>query len=260
MFEEAGFPAIATSSAALFGALGFRDGEEIGRARLAEAVGRIVRSVSLPVSADIVAGFGATPAALRATVRAMLRVGAIGVNLEDVAPPSRRLVPFPRQLRQVEELVRLRDAGPVRFVVNARTDALRRAPGNARERFREAVRRAAAFRDAGADCVYPMGLSAREEIGEFVRALDCPVNVMVRPGLPSLSELRRLGVARVSFGPSGMYATLGFLGRVAREIRTSGSFAGLTDGALRYEELERLSGPAAPGGAAASLRARPKLK
>jgi 2-methylisocitrate lyase-like PEP mutase family enzyme len=126
-------------------------------------------------------------------------------------------------------------------VINARTDALRYAEGDESARFREAVRRAAAYRDSGADCVYPMGITDAASISAFVKELDCPVNVMVRPGLPPVGELQRLGVARLSFGPSAAYAVFGLLKRVGREVLEKGTYSSMLEGAITYEELNRLA-------------------
>lgn len=128
-------------------------------------------------------------------------------------------------------------------MINARTDALRLAPGDASQRLHEAIERARAYRDAGADCVYPMGLAEPDSIATFVNALQCPVNVMVRPGLPPLAELERLGVRRVSFGPAASYATMGLLQRISHEVRTEGTFHSLVDGAITFDELNRLAEP-----------------
>ncbi|HXW95781.1 MAG TPA: isocitrate lyase/phosphoenolpyruvate mutase family protein, partial [Nitrososphaerales archaeon] len=134
----------------------------------------------------------------------------------------------------------------IRFVVNARTDALRYAPGDDDARLEEAIRRAAAFRDIGADCVYPMGLTDASSISRFVRALDFPTNVMVREGLPPVTELKRLGVARVSFGPSASYAAMGLLRRASKEIREKGTYDTLVDGAINFDELNSLALPRKP--------------
>jgi len=69
-----------------------------------------------------------------------------------------------------------------------------------------------------------MGLTDGASISRFVKALDFPTNVMVRKGLPPVPELKRLGVARVSFGPSASYAAMGLLKRASREVREKGTF------------------------------------
>jgi len=241
IFEDAGFPAVATSSAGVMVSHGYPDGEEMPRRELMAVVARIAERLSIPLSADIVAGFGGSPGAVATTVARVLDAGAVGINLEDLHPSHDRLYRLDAQLRRLEAVRRVATQRGVPLVVNARTDAFRHAPGEEAERLREAIRRATAYRDAGADCVYPMGITDAPTIATFVDALRCPVNVMIRPGLPTLPELEKLGVKRVSFGPAASYAALGLLRRASREIQERGSFDLLTEGAINFEELNRLA-------------------
>jgi len=243
VFEDAGFPAVATSSAGLMASLGFPDGEEMPRRELVAATGRIAKSLSIPLSADVVAGFGATPRDVTATVRKIVEAGAIGINLEDGRPSGHGLYARAAQVRKIESLRRLQGSLGVPFVINARTDAIRHGSGTPRQRLREATRRAISYRDAGADCVYPMGLTEAGSIGTFVRELECPVNVMIRPGLPPLRKLQELGVQRVSFGPGASYATMGLLRRIGRDLLDHRTFDRLLDGAITYDELNELAVP-----------------
>ena len=246
MFEEEGFLAVATSSAGMLASLGYQDGEGIPREELVGAVGRVARVLSVPLSADVVGGFGDTPEDVARSVDAVVSAGAVGINIEDFAHRSKELLPLEKQRERLRALVRLRGQTRVPFVINARTDALRFAPGDYAAKLQEAVRRAQAYRDLGVDCVYPMGLTDASSISTFVKALDFPTNVMVRKGLPPIPELKRLGVARVSFGPSASYAALGLLRRVSREVREEGTYAGLTDGAITFDELNALAVPKRP--------------
>ncbi len=246
VFEDAGFPAVATSSAGMLVSLGYPDGEAVGRDEFVSAVERIARVLSVPVSADIVAGFGKTTKEVVATVRAILKTGAVGINIEDFAHATKKLYPMERQIENVKAIRKLAETSRVPLVINARTDALRFAEGNEEARVKEAIRRATAYRDAGADCVYPMGLIDATSITRFVKALDSPINVMVRKGLPPVSELQRLGVARVSFGPSSSYAAMGLLKRAAKEVLEKGTYENLTEGATTFDELNALAVPRKP--------------
>ncbi len=246
VFEDSGFPALATSSAGLFASLGFQDGEEIGVDALASAVGRISRVLSVPLSADMVGGFGKDSREVASSVSKVIEAGAVGLNIEDFEHSTRRLVPLEDQVAKLKELVRLKDVLGVPFVINGRTDAFRYAEGDEGARLAEAIRRAKAYRDAGADCVYPMGLVNPAPIASFVEALRFPTNVMVRKGLPSIADLRRLGVARVSFGPSASYAAMGLLKRAAREVLEKGTYNALTEGAISFDELNSLAVPREP--------------
>jgi 2-methylisocitrate lyase-like PEP mutase family enzyme len=243
VFEDAGFPAIATSSAGLLVSLGYPDGEGIPRREFLAAIRRIACRLSVPLSADVVAGFGRGPRTTARTVRAVLEAGAIGVNLEDQDPRTERLIPLRRQLAKLRAIREAGEAAGIPVVINARTDALWRGEGGPEERFREAVRRARAFREAGADCVYPMRLTTAEEIARFLQESPGPLNVMIRPGLPPLEELERLGVRRVSFGPAASYAAMGLLRRIGHEVLQERSFRSLVEGAITFDELNRLAGP-----------------
>jgi 2-methylisocitrate lyase-like PEP mutase family enzyme len=245
VFEDAGFPAIATSSAGMLVSLGYPDGEVIGRDEFVSAVGRIARVLSVPLSADIVAGFGKTTKEVLVTVKAILRTGAVGINIEDFTHATKKLYPIERQIENVKAIRKLGETTGIPLVINARTDALRYAKGDEAARFKEAVRRASAYRDAGADCVYPIGLVDAASIASFVNTLDFPTNVMVRKGLPPISELQRLGVTRVSFGPSASYAATGLLKRAAKEVLEKGTYESLIEGAITFDELNALAVPRA---------------
>jgi len=246
VFEDEGFPAVATSSAGMLVSLGYPDGEEIPPKDFDVAIRRIARVLSVPLSADVVGGFGDTPEGVARSVRAVIRAGAVGINIEDFVHSTKRLLPVEKQRAKLRELIRLREALKVPFVINARTDALRYAPGNDDEKLEEAIRRAETYRDLGVDCVYPMGLTDATSISRFVRALDFPTNVMVRKALPTVPELKRLGVARVSFGPAASYAAMGLLRRASREVLEKGTFSSLTEGAINFDELNSLALPRKP--------------
>ena len=249
LFEDAGFQAVATSSAGLMVSLGYPDGEEMPRDEFVAAVGRIARVLEVPLSADAVAGFGESPKDAAESVAALIAAGAVGINIEDFQHATKKLAPLEAQVAKLEALMSLKESMRVPFVINARTDAYRFAPGGEVERLREAVARGKAYRDIGADCVYPMGLTDAKSIAAFVDAVQCPVNVMVRKGLPPVPELKRLGVARISFGPSASYAAMGMLKRASKEVLEKGTYETLVEGAIGFDELNSLALPKKPQGA-----------
>ena len=243
VFEDEGFPAVATSSAGMLVSLGYPDGEGIPHEEFVAAVSRIARVLGIPLSADVVGGFGDSPDGVARSVKAVIKAGAVGINIEDFAHTTKKLLPLEKQLERLRALVKLRKSLDVPFVINARTDALRFGAGDENAKLDEAIRRAEAFRDLGADCVYPMGLVDSASISRFVKALNFPTNVMVRKGLPPVAELERLGVARVSFGPSASYAAMGLLRRASREVLEKGTYTSLVEGAVSFDELNALALP-----------------
>ena len=243
IFENSGFPAVATSSAGMMVSLGYSDGEVIPWTEFLEAVRKIARVLTVPLSVDIVAGFGADASDVASRIKGIIEAGAIGINIEDFVHATQKLEPVEKQVGKLEAIQSQARSMGVPLVINARTDALRFAEGDNEAKLTEAIRRASAYRDAGADCVYPMGLVDSDSISTFVRALGCPVNVMIRRSLPSLPELEKLGVTRVSFGPGASYAAMGLLKRISKEILDEGSFKGLLEGAISFDELNSLAAP-----------------
>ncbi|MDG6902707.1 MAG: isocitrate lyase/phosphoenolpyruvate mutase family protein [Nitrososphaerota archaeon] len=243
VFEDEGFAAVATSSAGMLVSLGYPDGEGIPHGEFVSAVERIARVLSIPLSVDVVGGFGDGPEGVARSVKAVVKAGAVGINIEDFVHVTKKLIPVREQVARLKALTKLRDAGRARFVINARTDALRFFAGDDGERLDEAIRRAEAYRDVGVDCVYPMGLTDAASISKFVKALDFPTNVMIRKGLPTVPELKKLGVARVSFGPSASYAAMGLLKRASREVMGRGTYGSLLDEAITFDELNALAVP-----------------
>jgi 2-methylisocitrate lyase-like PEP mutase family enzyme len=196
---EAGFPAIATASAAISAMLGYPDGEGAPWQEMFAAAGRIARVVSVPVTVDAEAGYGLEP---RELVDRLLEIGAVGCNLEDTDHHAGGLV---EASAQAERLAAIRaaaaDAG-VPIVINARADTfLPKAGVPEEERVAEAVRRGRLYLGAGADCIYPIGVGDERDIATLVAEVPGPINGNTRPGGPDLAKLRELGVARVSYGP-----------------------------------------------------------
>jgi 2-methylisocitrate lyase-like PEP mutase family enzyme len=240
VIEKAGFPAIATTSAGIAFSVGYPDGQWISRQQMLARVGRIARAVTVPVSADVEAGYGHRPEDAARTAAGIIEVGAIGMNLEDgTLDPAQPLVD---RALQVEKILAIREAGRkagVELVLNARTDVYWGEVGPAELRYDEVLQRTRAYRDAGADCVFVPGLRDPETISRLVREVGCPVNILGGPGSPPVPELEKLGVARVSLGSGPMRATLGVLRRVAEELKNSGTYQGL-ENAPSYAEVNQL--------------------
>jgi 2-methylisocitrate lyase-like PEP mutase family enzyme len=242
VFENAGFPAVATSSAGMLVSLGYQDGEQIGREDFLLVVKRIAGVLSVPLSADSLAGFGKTPKEVETTIIGLIEAGAVGLNIEDYDHATTKLLPADKQVEKLRAIKKVAESMNVPLVINARTDALRYADGGEEEKFAEAVRRGRMYRDVGVDCVYPMGLAEKFHIAEFVRSLDnFPVNIMIRKGIPNIEELKVMGVSRVSFGPGASYAAMGLLKRISREILENGTYSSLLDGAISFDELNALA-------------------
>jgi 2-methylisocitrate lyase-like PEP mutase family enzyme len=198
----AGFPAVATTSGGLAATLGYEDHEGAPPIEMLAAAGRIVRAVDLPVTVDAEAGYGMEPADL---VHALRQTGAAGCNLEDTdhaAGEQRDSLQHAEWLRSVREAA---SSMNYRLVINARIDTylgplLSGADISQAELTEDALRRAKAYAESGADCVFPIALWEPDALSRFVGETPAPVNVLRTPRVPTLTELAGLGVARVSWG------------------------------------------------------------
>jgi len=242
LVETAGFPAVATSSAGVAFVLGYPDGERISRAEMAEAVRRIASRVSVPVTADMEAGYGPTTEDAAATARAVVAAGAVGMNLEDAPGPGGEgtLIDQPLQVERIRAARETAAAAGVPIVINARTDVFLAGVGEPATRLAHAARRLAAYRDAGADCLFAPGVCDPPTIGALVRELGAPLNILAGKGCPPIPELARLGVRRVSVGSGLMRAALGLVRRIAEELRGPGTYEQLLAGTIPHAEMNRL--------------------
>jgi 2-methylisocitrate lyase-like PEP mutase family enzyme len=199
----AGFPVVATTSVGVAATLGYEDHEAPPDEMLAAAA-RIARGVDAPVTVDAEAGYGMEPAELVAALRS---AGAAGCNLEDTDHAAGSLRDPDRHAEWLSAVRQAAADDRYPLVINARVDvffgpALAGAgPGTQEALVPEALRRANAYIDAGAECVYPIALWETDALRHFMSEVRGPVNVVPVPQSPSLAELAAVGVARVSWGP-----------------------------------------------------------
>ncbi|MEU5719208.1 isocitrate lyase/phosphoenolpyruvate mutase family protein [Streptomyces sp. NPDC020403] len=192
VFEEAGFPALATPSAGVAASLGHTDGRTPA-AEMFAAVARITRAVSVPVSADVEDGYGLSAGEL---VERLLEAGAVGCNLEDSADG---VLQDPR--RQADRLAAVREAAGGRLFVNARIDTYLTGVPAGTDVVEETVTRARLYAAAGADCVFPITAPAAD-LPRLAAAVPVPVNALGTPDDPSgARRLAKLGAARITYGP-----------------------------------------------------------
>lgn len=239
LFAQRGFAAIATTSAGMAWSLGYADGEHAPLAEVLAAIARITRVVELPVTADIETGYGETPEAVAASVRAVIAAGAVGINLEDGRPGHGPLRPVEEAAARIRAARAAADAAGVPIVINARVDHWMQHVTDPAAPLADAVRRAQAYLAAGADGIYPIGLADRATLAALVRAVDAPVNVAAGPGMPDLVELAQLGVARVSTATRFATLALAAVDRAAAALLESGRFDGLAAG-FTYADAQRL--------------------
>jgi 2-methylisocitrate lyase-like PEP mutase family enzyme len=241
ILEELGFPAIATTSAGIAFSLGYPDGQRVSREQMLEVVSRIAHAVRVPVTADMESGYGTTVKEMSETAKALVAAGAIGLNLEDVTGDDERShVDLKLQMEKISAIREVSASLGVRLVLNARTDIYLMPIGPAKTRFDRTVERLRAYHQAGADCLFAPGVSNGDTIAALVKAVPGPLNILISPSCPPLAELEKMAVARASAGSGAMRATLGLLRRIGTELKESGSYSVLQDGAVPFAELNQI--------------------
>lgn len=245
IFERVGARAIATTSSGVAAACGYPDGEQMSRDEMVAAVGRIVAAVACPVTADIEAAYGDTLDAKLETIRRIVATGAVGINIEDSVDDESgapRFVDISAQVALIQAIRTAATGWGVPLVINARTDSYLFGSADDATRFAETERRGNAYLAAGADCVYPIGLADATTIGKLTHAIAGPINILASPRTPTIPELARLGVARVTFGGGLTRVALGATQRAARELLREGTFTTLAQDALPGAEFSHLFG------------------
>jgi len=244
ILEAAGFPALATTSAGIAFSLGRVDHGyapadcRVDRDTMIERVRAMAAELRVPLSADLEAGYGASPDEVAETIRRAIDAGAAGGNIEDFAGDKQRplfdLELATRRIRAAREAI---DRSGVPFVLVGRTDSLLVDPAS----LDECVRRGNAYREAGADCVFVPGAIDPDTISTLVRKIDAPINVVV--GLSgnrvSLAELKQLGVRRVTIGGSLARATYHHIRLAAQEMMALGTFT-FADEQMAHAELNEI--------------------
>lgn len=212
-----GFRALATTSSGHAATLGRLDGAVSRDEALAHAA-QLVAAVDVPVSADLESCFGADPDAVAATVAAAAGTGLAGCSIEDYTGDREAGL---YEVAQAADRVRAAAEAAAGLVLTARAENFfrHREPNLA-----DTIGRLQAYQDAGADVLYAPGLQDIDDIRRVIAAVDRPVNVLTRPGLPPVAALAEAGAARISVGGAFSYAAMDALVRAGRELLEHGTY------------------------------------
>jgi 2-methylisocitrate lyase-like PEP mutase family enzyme len=219
LLESLGFKALATTSSGFAASLGRLDYGLTRDEAIAHA-GAVVAAVDVPVSADLENCFADEPAGVAETISLAVGAGLAGGSVEDsTGRPDEPVYPLEFAAARVGAAASAAHGGAVPFVLTARAEGL--LHGAALD---DVIARLVAYEAAGADVVFAPGLRDAESIRAVVDAVSCPVSVLVGRGLPPISELAALGVARVSVGGAFAFAAYGTLVEAARELQDAGTY------------------------------------
>ncbi|HEY3776845.1 MAG TPA: isocitrate lyase/phosphoenolpyruvate mutase family protein [Rhizomicrobium sp.] len=232
--EHAGAKAIATSSAAVGWAHGYPDGEAIPPEVLLATIREIVRVVAIPVSADIEAGYAQDAGEAGAFAGRAIAAGAVGVNVEDGRGSPDLLC------AKIERLRRVSAREGVDLWINARTDIYLQKLAEGQAAYDETITRARRYAQAGANSIFVPAAVEETLIGNLVRDVGLPLNVLAWRGLPDAARLRELGVRRLSAGAGLGKASLGRTFELAQAFLRDGRSAPFGEGALVSVKVNEL--------------------
>ena len=231
LLESLGFRALATTSSGFAATLGRLDGSVTRDEAIAHSA-LIVDATTLPVSADLENGFADEPEGVAQTVRLAVDAGLAGCSVEDYT--GRDDDPIYDAGLARERIAAAVEAAAGQIVLTARCENYL----HGRPDLAETIARLKSFQEAGADVLYAPGLSELDDIRSLVESVDRPVNVLARPGAPSVAELAQAGVSRVSVGGAFAFAALGAVVDASRELLDEGTY-GFWDMGARGAEAAR---------------------
>ncbi len=240
LLEHLGFPAIATASASVAFSQGVDDGEVISFDEHVAILKKIAQSVKVPVTADIERGYADSEEELSKNTERLLEAGIVGINIEDSIVEGGELVSIKEQSRRLRAIRETADGLGVPLVINARTDVFL-AEDYDGDRVAEAVKRSQAYREAGANCLFVVGCSGGE-LAELLKQVELPVNVFAHNDLPSIKELEKMGVARLSIGPALLRSSISRMKDVAETLQNYGSYDVFTEDVLSSDDVREILG------------------
>nr|WP_321445468.1 isocitrate lyase/phosphoenolpyruvate mutase family protein [uncultured Cohaesibacter sp.] len=196
--------AVGTGSASVAAAHGYGDGEEIPLDLVMTIIDRITATVDLPVTIDFEGAYAQTPEGVAENVLRLVELGVIGCNFEDQIIGEQDLYSIEQQADRIRAIREATDALGLPFFINARTDLFLHAHDDSKhgDLMSEAKERAIAYTEAGADGFFVPWLKNNDLLAELCDDLILPVNAFKRPGIANNKELAKLGIARISYGPS----------------------------------------------------------
>ena len=231
LLESLHYPAIATASASVAFTNGYDDGQRISFDSVLALLKKIASSVSIPVSADIESGFAENDLQLEENTKRLLATGIVGINIEDTDKKTNSILPVETQCEKIKLIKKVSQAVGVPLFINARADVYLRGKDfdSPESKFEEALKRGRAYKAAGADCFYPIGMTRQEDIKRMVKQLQMPVNVITIPGIPELNVLNEIGVARVSLGPSFLKIAIKAMKNLALKLQNLEGLSDITE-------------------------------
>jgi 2-methylisocitrate lyase-like PEP mutase family enzyme len=244
LLEDLGYPAIATASAAVAYSSGYNDGENISFNEVLHILKSIANSVNVPVTADIESGYAANETELEKNIHRLIDTGIVGINIEDTDKQTKTLLPVEVQCKNIELIKKVSYERNLPLFINARTDTFvhEKIFTSSQQQLNETIKRGNAYKEAGADCFYPILTHKQQHIQTIVEAVNMPVNILMMPGIPELNVLQQIGVARVSLGPGFLKYAIKAMKDLAIKLQQQQGLEEIAGNDITSDYLKKLVG------------------
>lgn len=242
LLESLEYPAIATASMSIAFTNGYNDGENLPFNDLLRLLKKISASVNVPVTADIESGYAADDSQFQKNIQLLIETGIVGINIEDTDIKTKNLYPIEIQCNRIRLVRKVAKEMDIPIFINARTDVF--FHGNdfstPESKIDEIVKRGLAYKEAGADCFFPMFVTGQNDILRLVSELQMPINILILPGVPDLDKLNKMGVARASLGPSFLKIAIKSMKNLALQLKNYEGLNEITGNEITVDYLKAL--------------------
>ncbi|HEY5369545.1 MAG TPA: isocitrate lyase/phosphoenolpyruvate mutase family protein [Hanamia sp.] len=240
MLEDIGYPAVATSSSAVALSNGYDDGEKIPFKDLLHILDRIVRSVNIPVTADVESGFAKNNITLAENMKKLINTGIAGINFEDSHHNEQKLIPIDEQCEKISLIKKVSLEMGASLFINARTDSYIKANHLSKEeKLSETIKRGKAYKQAGADCLYPILLKDKKDVETIIKEVGLPVNILLSEGVPGFNELKEMGLTRLSLGGNFMKFIINAMKNVTQKLLNHEGMEEITNNSVTTDYLNK---------------------
>jgi len=237
IIEAKGFPAAATASAAISSSLGYKDGEKIKLSTHLEIIQRIVKSIDIPVTADIESGYAVGISELKESINQIIDTGVAGINIEDSKDKEGAVRDMNEQCERIATVREAVDKRGMHLVINARIDCFLSKTNNPINKVTdEVIKRADEYIKAGADLVYPVGVLDLETIKTLRKAISSPINILGSHRSIPLQTMQEIGINRVTFGPFIFRSSLKKFENIVEELGNLGSYECFGEDTFSFDE------------------------
>ncbi len=242
LLQDLGYPAVATASSSLALSNGYPDGEKLPFEELLSSLRKIVKSVSIPVTADVESGYaGSDLKLLRENIKKLIGTGIAGINFEDSIHGQPGMIPVKEQAEKIRLIRKTAEEEGSRLFINERVDVYIKGDAlNDDEKLAEAIKRGKVYKESGADALYPIILRDQHHIDVLVQEVGLPLNLTLIPGIPDFDTLKKLGVARLSLASGFFKLAVTSMKNAAEKLLKYQGMELITDGLISSDYLSGL--------------------